>query len=182
MFNHHFFEEDFGKLLLESFFEKAIPQSVAVVLDPPFGGLVQVLACTIRKIWRFSCFNVKHKCKCIYFRLHELHEGFQDSFFSFSFSIYDFNCKDVELPTFWIFPYFMETHILKELPSFMMCDYKVRSTEIPTEVKLNRERLLCVQFLIHFYRIMKILNHYQWYTLPNRPADLDLHFFYKEIK
>lgn len=34
------------------------------------------------------------------------------------------NSKD-KLPVFWIFPYFMETHILNSLPDFVMLDYKV---------------------------------------------------------
>lgn len=35
--------------------------------------------------------------------------------------------KDTEkkLPVFWVFPYFMEPHILNSLPDFVMLDYKV---------------------------------------------------------
>lgn len=32
---------------------------------------------------------------------------------------------DSTLETFWFFPYFMEQHILRSLPSFKMFDYKV---------------------------------------------------------
>ena len=30
-----------------------------------------------------------------------------------------------KLPTFWIFPYFMETRIVEEMPSLKMCEFKV---------------------------------------------------------
>lgn len=34
--------------------------------------------------------------------------------------------KDKELPTLWIFPYFMEPHVKAALPSLTMLDYKVK--------------------------------------------------------
>ena len=34
--------------------------------------------------------------------------------------------KDRELPTLWIFPYFMEPHVKAALPSLTMLDYKVK--------------------------------------------------------
>ena len=30
-----------------------------------------------------------------------------------------------ELATFWIFPYFMESRVVEEMPSFKMCEFKV---------------------------------------------------------
>lgn len=36
--------------------------------------------------------------------------------------------KDRELPTLWIFPYFMEPHVKAALPSLTMLDYKVKKT------------------------------------------------------
>lgn len=93
MFNHHFFDKDTGKLLLQKFIQKSSPKSIAIVMDPPFGGLVQVLAISLKKLWKLACFR---ESKAI-----------------------------VEPPTFWVFPYFMQAHILEQLPSFAMCDYRV---------------------------------------------------------
>ena len=55
MFNHYFFDKDTGKTLLQNFFQKSTPKSIAVVMDPPFGGLVQVIATNLRKMWKFVC-------------------------------------------------------------------------------------------------------------------------------
>lgn len=61
--------------------------SVALVMDPPFGGRVEPLAETINAIIR--------------------------------------DYKKEKLPVFWVFPYFMEPHIVNSLPDFTMLDYKV---------------------------------------------------------
>ena len=57
MFNHHFFEEDLAKPLLQNFFGNSKLSSTLVVLDPPFGGLVEVLAASVRKIWKLADCN-----------------------------------------------------------------------------------------------------------------------------
>lgn len=84
MFNNFFYEPT--GLDTCRHFISAQPDSLAIVVDPPFGGLVQVLAHSIRKLW-----NVAGK----------------------------------ELPTFLVFPYFMESHMLAALPSLRMMDYQV---------------------------------------------------------
>ncbi|XP_032129454.1 rRNA N6-adenosine-methyltransferase ZCCHC4 isoform X2 [Sapajus apella] len=95
MFNHHFFD---GKTALEvcrAFLQEDKGEGVIMVTDPPFGGLVEPLAITFKKLiamWK---------------------EGqSQDD-------------SDKELPIFWIFPYFFESRICQFFPSFRMLDYQV---------------------------------------------------------
>ncbi|XP_007168513.1 rRNA N6-adenosine-methyltransferase ZCCHC4 isoform X3 [Balaenoptera acutorostrata] len=95
MFNHHFFD---GKAALEvcrTFLQKDEGEGVIMVTDPPFGGLVEPLAVTFKKLiamWK---------------------EGqSQDN-------------SHKELPIFWIFPYFFESRICQFFPSFCMLDYQV---------------------------------------------------------
>nr|XP_021523893.1 zinc finger CCHC domain-containing protein 4 isoform X4 [Aotus nancymaae] len=94
MFNHHFFD---GKTALEvcrAFLQEDKGKGVIMVTDPPFGGLVEPLAITFKKLiamWK---------------------EGqSQDD-------------SDKELPIFWIFPYFFESRICQFFPSFRMLDYQ----------------------------------------------------------
>lgn len=70
-------------------------EGLVIVMDPPFGGLAEVLSASVRKIW--AVWRQSH---------------FQDG-------------TDKELPTVWIFPYFMEPHLKAALPSLTMLDYKV---------------------------------------------------------
>ncbi len=49
MFNHFFYSPG-GLEACEQFLEGP-PSSLAIVLDPPFGGLVELLAVSIRKFW-----------------------------------------------------------------------------------------------------------------------------------
>ncbi|XP_052590892.1 rRNA N6-adenosine-methyltransferase ZCCHC4 isoform X3 [Peromyscus californicus insignis] len=95
MFNHHFFD---GKAALEvcrAFLQEEEGDGVIMVTDPPFGGLVEPLAITFKKLiamWK---------------------EGqSQDD-------------SQKELPIFWIFPYFFESRICHFFPSFHMLDYQV---------------------------------------------------------
>ncbi|NP_001388357.1 rRNA N6-adenosine-methyltransferase ZCCHC4 [Rattus norvegicus] len=95
MFNHHFFD---GKAALEvckAFLQEEEGKGVIMVTDPPFGGLVEPLAVTFKKLiamWK---------------------EGqSQDD-------------SHKELPIFWIFPYFFESRICQFFPSFCMLDYQV---------------------------------------------------------
>ncbi|XP_004579226.2 rRNA N6-adenosine-methyltransferase ZCCHC4 isoform X1 [Ochotona princeps] len=95
MFNHHFFD---GKAALEvcrAFLQDDNGEGVIMVTDPPFGGLVEPLAVTFKKLiamWK---------------------EGqSQDDGYK-------------ELPIFWIFPYFFESRICQFFPSFSMLDYQV---------------------------------------------------------
>ncbi|XP_037011415.2 rRNA N6-adenosine-methyltransferase ZCCHC4 isoform X2 [Artibeus jamaicensis] len=84
MFNHHFFDGEGGE-----------GEAVIMVADPPFGGLVEPLAVTFKKIiamWKKG--------------------QSQDN-------------SHEELPIFWIFPYFFESRICQFFPSFRMLDYQV---------------------------------------------------------
>lgn len=117
MFNNHFFQERGKKTLLE-FLNSGEEDDIVLVMDPPFGGLVEVLAATVKKIWKYwrECTSVKG--------------GFSITHWSYSSLIGCSSCSSVldnkkEIPTIWIFPYFMESHIQESLPSLKMMDYKV---------------------------------------------------------
>ena len=49
MFNHHFFNGAEGVSTYEQFLKEA-KNNLAVVMDPPFGGKVEIIAHTLRKI------------------------------------------------------------------------------------------------------------------------------------
>ena len=104
MFNNFFYEPT--GLDTCRHFISAQPDSLAIVVDPPFGGLVQVLAHSIRKLW-----NVAGKGKGIGYCMYML--------------LWSFAGLCTELPTFLVFPYFMESHMLAALPSLRMMDYQV---------------------------------------------------------
>ncbi|XP_006899340.1 PREDICTED: zinc finger CCHC domain-containing protein 4 [Elephantulus edwardii] len=95
MFNHHFFD---GKAALEecrAFLQEDKGDGVIMVTDPPFGGLVEPLAVTFKKLialWKEGQ-NQGDSCR--------------------------------ELPIFWIFPYFFESRICQFFPNFCMLDYQV---------------------------------------------------------
>ncbi|XP_046850764.1 rRNA N6-adenosine-methyltransferase ZCCHC4-like [Xenia sp. Carnegie-2017] len=91
-----FFEKDPAMVCFKKFLYNSIPNSLMVILDPPFGGLVQVLPVSLKNFGSLFLNYVK--------------EG----------DDYHLSC----LSTFWIFPYFMESHITKESPFFKMCDFK----------------------------------------------------------
>ncbi|KAB0368402.1 hypothetical protein FD755_020168 [Muntiacus reevesi] len=95
MFNHHFFD---GKAALEvckTFLQEDRGEGVIMVTDPPFGGLVEPLAVTFKKL--IAMWKEGHS---------------QDN-------------SQKELPIFWIFPYFFESRICQFFPSFCMLDYQV---------------------------------------------------------
>ncbi|XP_019818099.2 rRNA N(6)-adenosine-methyltransferase ZCCHC4 isoform X5 [Bos indicus] len=95
MFNHHFFD---GKAALEvckTFLQEDKGEGVIMVTDPPFGGLVEPLAVTFKKL--IAMWKEGHS---------------QDN-------------SQKELPIFWIFPYFFESRICQFFPSFCMLDYQV---------------------------------------------------------
>nr|XP_045017071.1 rRNA N6-adenosine-methyltransferase ZCCHC4 isoform X1 [Jaculus jaculus] len=95
MFNHHFFDGKDALEVCRAFLQEEKGEGVIMVTDPPFGGLVEPLAITFRKLiamWK---------------------EGqSQDD-------------SHKELPIFWIFPYFFESRICQFFPSFCMLDYQV---------------------------------------------------------
>ncbi|XP_025146022.3 rRNA N6-adenosine-methyltransferase ZCCHC4 isoform X5 [Bubalus bubalis] len=94
MFNHHFFD---GKAALEvckTFLQEDKGEGVIMVTDPPFGGLVEPLAVTFKKL--IAMWKEGHS---------------QDN-------------SQKELPIFWIFPYFFESRICQFFPNFCMLDYQ----------------------------------------------------------
>ncbi|XP_045429554.1 rRNA N6-adenosine-methyltransferase ZCCHC4 isoform X2 [Pipistrellus kuhlii] len=94
MFNHHFFDGEAALEVCRTFLQEDKGEGVIMVTDPPFGGLVEPLAVTFKKLiamWKKG-------------------------------QSQDNNHK--ELPIFWIFPYFFESRICQFFPSFCMLDYQ----------------------------------------------------------
>ena len=50
MFNHYFFNDTQNEETFTRFITETEDKHVAIVTDPPFGGLVEVLASTIKRI------------------------------------------------------------------------------------------------------------------------------------
>ncbi|KYO45833.1 zinc finger CCHC domain-containing protein 4 [Alligator mississippiensis] len=95
MFNHYFFGGKVAQEVCRKFLHEEKGEGVIMVTDPPFGGLVEALAFSFKKLiamWREA--------------QEEAH-----------------NSK--EMPIFWIFPYFFESRILEFFPGFTMMDYQV---------------------------------------------------------
>ena len=105
MFNGHFYEEG-GEGVCRGFL---CSRAVAIVIDPPFGGLVEVLARQVHQLWTMAgegvcvCVCV---CVCACAHMRGLH-------------------SHTEVRTVLVFPYFMEQHVSTALPSLKMCDYQV---------------------------------------------------------
>lgn len=53
MFNSHFFSGRDGKAHLSQFLATE-PSNVAFILDPPFGGIADILASTVKTLWKFA--------------------------------------------------------------------------------------------------------------------------------
>ncbi|KAB1282559.1 Zinc finger CCHC domain-containing protein 4 [Camelus dromedarius] len=119
MFNHHFFD---GKAALEvcrTFLQEDKGEGVIMVTDPPFGGLVEPLAVTFKKLiamWK---------------------EGQSQ----------ENNRK--ELPIFWIFPYFFESRICQFFPSFCMLDYQYFITLISSMGEIFYLKMLLIIIHFH---------------------------------
>ncbi|XP_066488511.1 rRNA N6-adenosine-methyltransferase ZCCHC4 [Tiliqua scincoides] len=95
MFNHHFFGGEAAYEICQKFLQQSKGKDVIMVTDPPFGGLVEALAFSFKKLiamWRQSG---------------------------------DADPSSKELPILWIFPYFLESRILEFFPDFSMLDYQV---------------------------------------------------------
>jgi len=75
-----------------------------LIIDPPFGGLVDVIANGIKQLWELI--GTGNQSYIVTYRIIVIH------FFA-------------EITTFLIFPYFLESHVLKSLPNFIMLDYEV---------------------------------------------------------
>ncbi|KAM8900529.1 rRNA N(6)-adenosine-methyltransferase ZCCHC4 isoform 2-T8 [Spinachia spinachia] len=95
MFNHHFFDGKVSVAVLQAFLTESEGHKVAMVADPPFGGLVTPLANSfslISQTWR---------------------------------KLQSSDSSNTDIPMMWIFPYFFELRILQCLPSCIMLDYQV---------------------------------------------------------
>ncbi|XP_065591779.1 rRNA N6-adenosine-methyltransferase ZCCHC4 isoform X4 [Cyrtonyx montezumae] len=94
MFNHYFFGGEAAHETCRKFLHQDKDERVIMVTDPPFGGLVEALASSFKKLmamWK------------------DTEKG---------------GNKNQEMPMFWIFPYFFESRILEFFPSFSMMDYQ----------------------------------------------------------
>ncbi len=113
MFNHHLFDGPQGVSVYEQFLKDG-KNSLALVMDPPFGGKVEVISHNLKTI------------DADYKRIN----GDSAMDISSNLPIYDvveiiyfeFNFYHAE---FWIFPYFMESQIVMQFPDFAMLDYKI---------------------------------------------------------
>ncbi|XP_041908891.1 rRNA N6-adenosine-methyltransferase ZCCHC4 isoform X1 [Corvus kubaryi] len=95
MFNHHFFGGEAARETCRKFLYEENGERVIMITDPPFGGLVEALASSFKKL--MAMWKETEK------------EGHDNK----------------EMPVFWIFPYFFESRILDFFPSFSMMDYQV---------------------------------------------------------
>ncbi|XP_053921669.1 rRNA N6-adenosine-methyltransferase ZCCHC4 [Cuculus canorus] len=95
MFNHHFFGGEVASETCRKFLCEDNGEGVIMVTDPPFGGLVEALAFSFKKLMA-------------------MWKGTEKG-----------GHNNQELPIFWIFPYFFESRILEFFPSFSMMDYQV---------------------------------------------------------
>lgn len=58
MFNHHFLEGKKGEKKLTNFIQKSAKEQLVLVIDPPFGGMVEALAESIKKIFGLAGFEI----------------------------------------------------------------------------------------------------------------------------
>ena len=54
MFNNFFFDAGENEIMISEFISGSEPDEILIILDPPFGGLVNVLAKTITSLWKSS--------------------------------------------------------------------------------------------------------------------------------
>ena len=65
MFNHHFFSGTKAEDVFNRFVTEDSGKSVAMVIDPPFGGMVEALAASVSKIekkWQNLSGITYHTC------------------------------------------------------------------------------------------------------------------------
>ncbi|XP_068005423.1 rRNA N6-adenosine-methyltransferase ZCCHC4 isoform X2 [Melanerpes formicivorus] len=95
MFNHHFFAGEAARETCRKFLHQENGEGIIMVTDPPFGGLVEALALSFKRLMAMWKDTEKE------------------------------DPTSQEMPMFWIFPYFFESRILESFPSFTMMDYQV---------------------------------------------------------
>lgn len=96
MMNHHFFGGESDQDTYSDLIREKDGQKVAMVIDPPFGVMVDALTATINKIqdeWRQA-------------------KGIDGT-------------HSDQMPVFWFFPYFMEQRVVTPTSGYTMLDYKV---------------------------------------------------------
>jgi len=94
LFTHFFFDKGSREKEFKKFALNCKAEETLIILDPPFGGLLNVIEQTLSKIW----------------------------------GLFDADT----VPTMIIFPYFLESHVNKSIPSLLMHDYKVSYSNHPT--------------------------------------------------
>jgi len=122
MFNAHFFSPAGASAFIQ--FLSSCDRPPVVIVDPPFGGRVQPLFATLR---RLSALWLETKnltpdapeAKSPVF----VHE-------SVDADKADSNLEYL-LPVFWAFPYFLENSVQKERPEFRLLDYKIQYRNHP---------------------------------------------------
>ncbi|XP_054152431.1 rRNA N6-adenosine-methyltransferase ZCCHC4-like [Oppia nitens] len=95
LFNNYFFNGTRDETTFMRFIEKSTKESIVIIVDPPFGGLIEAMAKTLRKfsdIWR---------------KYHSIAD------------------ENETLPIMLIFPYFNEKRITDKIPGLLMSDYLV---------------------------------------------------------
>ncbi|XP_071101771.1 rRNA N(6)-adenosine-methyltransferase ZCCHC4-like [Haliotis cracherodii] len=95
MFNFHFFDSETSQQVYQDFVTPSPEKRVAIVTDPPFGGMVEALARTMSRIM-FDCLRQDKDEEEV-----------------------------ITVPVLWFFPYFLEKRITEAIPALHMLDYKV---------------------------------------------------------
>lgn len=57
MFNNFFFKKELSEKLLSEFLDSTPSEKILLLVDPPFGGLVNVLAKTIQSFWKMGMYG-----------------------------------------------------------------------------------------------------------------------------
>ncbi|OXB82914.1 UNVERIFIED_CONTAM: hypothetical protein H355_003356 [Colinus virginianus] len=117
MFNHYFFGGEAAHETCRKFLRQDEDERVIMVADPPFGGLVEALASSFKKLmamWK------------------DTEKG---------------GNKNQEMPMFWIFPYFFESRILEFFPSFSMMDYQQMLSHNTWSFVFSRFCALCQRYV-----------------------------------
>ncbi|XP_065181270.1 rRNA N6-adenosine-methyltransferase ZCCHC4-like isoform X1 [Sycon ciliatum] len=110
MFNHHFFSGDTGLASLTKFLGKVSMSEVAVVMDPPFGGLARPLVACLEWLYALALEHCKDAAESTKEAPPTLNKSASSK---------------RQLATIWVFPYFLESQVVETMPSMKMMDYKV---------------------------------------------------------
>lgn len=109
MFNNFFFEGREGQRKFDKFLEASIPGKTVLVIDPPFGGLIQAISRTIDKI---------------HARWIRLHSSERNNEYVKNY----LNPESYQMAVFIVLPWFLEPKVESFLHGMTMSDYKVGYT------------------------------------------------------